>query len=100
MCHSLVRGMYSNITFWHNLDGLRKGIYGLFGKLVAIALVNGCPGPHCFCPLLASYVLHAQQNPSLDEVPRYCEFRAQIKNISESIMKFQDKDELVNTCIK
>ena len=34
---TLVRGQYPNITFRHNLDGLRKGTFELFGKLVAVA---------------------------------------------------------------
>ena len=96
----------------------------LFGKLVAVALVNGCPGPHFFCPLLAGYLLDVEKKPTLDEIPKDCEFLGQIRKVSEScdeesfahavngfperfdmgytkaVVKLQDKDELVSACIK
>ena len=121
---TLVRGQYPNITFRHNLDGLRKGTFELFGKLVEVALVNGCPGPHFFCPLLAGYLLDVEQKPTLDEIPKDCEVLGQIKKITESfdeesfahavnsfperfdmgytkaVVKLQDKDGLVSACIK
>ena len=45
---TLVRGTYPRITFRHNLEALVKGLFELFGKLVAFAIINGCPGPHFF----------------------------------------------------
>ena len=45
---TLVRGTYPRITFRHNLEALDKGLFELFGKPVAIAIINGCPGPHFF----------------------------------------------------
>ena len=122
--NTLVRGQYPNITFQHNLDSLEKGTFKLFGKLVAVALVNGCPGPHFFCPLLAGYLLDVEKKPTLDEIPKDCEFLGQIRKVSEScdeesfahavngfperfdmdytkaVVKLQDKDELVSACIK
>ena len=82
--NTLVRGQYPNITFRHNLDSLEKGTFELFGKLVAVALVNGCPGPHFFCPLLAGYLLDVEKKPTLDEIPKDCEFLGQIRKVSES----------------
>ena len=43
---TLVRGEYPHVTFRHNLEALGKGLFEIFGKLVAISVVNGCPGPH------------------------------------------------------
>ena len=68
--NTLFRGQYPNVTFGHNLDGLRKGTFELFGKLVAVALVNDCPGLHFFCPLLAAYLLDVEQKPTLEEDSR------------------------------
>ena len=122
--NTLVHGQYPNITFRYNLDSLEMGTFELFGKLVAVALVNGCPAPHFFCPLLAGYLFDVEKKPTLDEIPKDCEFLAQIRKVSEScdeesfahavngfperfdmgytkaVVKLQDKDELVSACIK
>ena len=66
---TLVRGAYPNVTFRHNLEALSKGLFELFGKLVAIALVNGCPGPHFLTPIVAGFLLDIPQEPRLEEVP-------------------------------
>ena len=121
---TLVRGAYPNVTFRHNLEALSKGLFELFGKLVAIALVNGCPGPHFLTPVVAGFLLGIPQEPQLEEVPQECEFVSQLKNISsrcdeasftdavqkfperfdmgytKATVTFQDKDDLLNACIK
>ena len=53
-------------------------------KLVTVALVNGCPSPHFFCPLLAGYLLDVEKKPTLGEIPKDCEFLGQIQKVSES----------------
>ena len=82
MYSALVRGAYPHITFRPNLEALAKGMFKMFGKLVAVALLNGCPGPRFCSPLVAGFVLDIHQEPHLDEVPDECEFLTQVKRIS------------------
>ena len=79
---TLIRGAYPNVTFRHNLEALSKGLFELFDKFVAIALLNGCPGPHFLTPMVAGFLLDIPQEPQLEEVPEECEFVNQLKNIS------------------
>lgn len=44
----MIRGSYPNLTFRHNLHALEEGKFEMFGRLVAVALLNGCPGPNFF----------------------------------------------------
>lgn len=121
---ALVRGAYPRITFRHNLEALAKGLFEMFGKLVADALLNGCPGPHFFSPLVAGFVLDIHQEPHLDEVPEECEFLTQLKRISSccnevsltdaieefperfdmgyttATVIFENKNDLLNACVK
>ena len=120
----LVRGTYPHITFRHNLEALDQGLFELFGKLVAIAIVNGCPGPHFFTPMVAGFILDIPQEPDLDEVPDECEFLPHLNNVSSSCDKasfvdavnsfperfdmgytkatvtLEDKNDLLQACIK
>ena len=120
----LVRGTYPHITFRHNLEAVAKGLFETFGKLVAITLVNGCPGPHFFSPMVAGFILDIPREPHLSEVPEDCEFLTQLTNISncsdeasfisavnsfperfdmgytKATVTFEDKNELLNACVK
>ena len=40
-----------------------KLFFETFGKLVAVALLNGCPGPHFFTPMVAGFMLDTPQEP-------------------------------------
>ena len=97
-------------------------MFELFDKFVAIALLNGCPGPHFLTPMVAG--LDIPQEPQLEEVPEECEFVNQLKNISscceeasftdavqkfperfdmgytKATVTFKDKDYLLNAFIK
>ena len=73
MYSTLVRGAYANVTFSHYLEALSKGLFELFGKLLAIALVNGCPGPHFLTPIVSRILSDIPQEPQLEEVPEECE---------------------------
>ena len=121
---TLVRGTYPHITFRHNLEAVAKGLFETFGKLVAIALLNGCPGPHFFTPMVAGFILDIPQEPHLTEVPDECEFLTQLTNIStcsdeasfisalssfperfdmgytKAVVAFEDKNDLLNACVK
>ena len=103
---------------------MAKGLFETFGKLVAIALLNGCPGPHFFTPMVAGFILDIPQEPHLTEVPYECEFLTQLTNIStcsdeasfisavnsfpecfdmgytKVAVTFEDKNELLNACVK
>ena len=120
----LVRGTYPHITVGHNLEAVAKGLFETFGKLVAIALVNGCPGPHFFSPMVAGFILDIPREPHLTEVPDDCEFLTQLTNISncsdeasfisavnsfpecfdmgytKATVTFEDKNELLSACVK
>ena len=124
MYSPLVRGTYPHITFRHNLEALDQGLFELFGKLVAIAIVNGCPGPYFFTPMVAGFILDIPQEPDSDEVPDEREFLPHLKNVSSSCDKasfvdavnsfperfdmgytkatvtLEDKNDLLQACIK
>ena len=78
MYSTLVRGAYPNVTFKQNLEALSKGLFELFGKFVAIAQLNGCPGPHILTPMVAGFLLYIPQELRLEEVPEECEFVNQL----------------------
>ena len=124
MYSTLVRGTYPRITFRHNLEALDKGLFELFGKLVAIAIINGCPGPHFFTRMVTGVILDIPQEPDLDEVPHECEFLTKLKTISsccdeasfldavnsfperfdmgytKATVTLEDKNDLLKACIK
>ena len=75
---TLVRGAYPNVTFRHNLEALSKGLFELLGKFVAIAQLNGCPGPHFLTPMAAGFLLDIPQEAQLEGVPEECEFLNQL----------------------
>ena len=45
-----------NYSFMHDAHRNEKRHFYLFGKFVAIGLLQGVPGPHCFCKPLVEYV--------------------------------------------
>ena len=122
--NNTTRGAYPNVTLRHNLEALSKGLFELFGKFVAIALLNGCPAPHFLTPMVAGFLLDIPQESQLEEVPEKCEFVNQLKNISscceeasftdavqtfperfdmgytKATVTFEDKNDLLNACIK
>ena len=53
----------------------------MFGILTAIALLNGCPGPHFLCHSLASFILDNQVEVVLDDVPAESEFKTKLIQI-------------------
>jgi hypothetical protein len=63
------------------LHALEKGQFEMFGILTAIALLNGCPGPHFLCHSLASFILDNQVEVVLDDVPAESEFKTKLIQI-------------------
>ncbi|CAB4014342.1 G2 M phase-specific E3 ubiquitin- ligase [Paramuricea clavata] len=121
---NIFRGSYPNLTFRHNLHALEEGQFEMFGILTAIALLNGCPGPHFLCHSLASFILDNQLEVVLDDVPAESEFKtkliqiqgcnneAELSNIVNSfperfdmgytkpVLTLNDKDDLIRFCSK
>ena len=121
---NIFRGSYPNLTFRHNLNALEEGQFEMFGKLTALALLNGCPGPHFFCYSVASFILDNPVEVVLDEVPLESEFKTKLSQIqscnsetellvlvnsflerfdmgyTKPVLALKDKDDLVRFCSK
>lgn len=121
---NLVRGGFPYLTFRHNLHALQDGKFEMLGKLTAIALLHGCPGPHFFCPSLASYVLEIPKDVELGEVPEESECKSKLTEIqgcsnkqelsaklnnfmekfdmgyTRPVVTLSDKDDLIKFCAK
>ena len=73
---SLLTGEYPFYTFSHDIHALQAEKYKLFGKVVALSLINNHPGPHFFCPSVANFIIDlgsvAKQKEVLMELPRKC----------------------------
>ena len=71
----------------------------LFRKFVAIGLLQGVPGPHCFCKPLVEYILSDDVTAStitvqLTDVPVF-----EVKEKLEAISNAQSEEELTS-CLK
>ena len=122
MYSTLVRGAYPNVTFRHNLEALSKGLFELFDKFVAIAQLNGCPGPHFLTPMAAGFLLDIPQEPQLEGVPEECECQSthissccEEASFTDAVQKFperfdmgytkatvtfEERNDLLNACMK
>ena len=65
MHSTLVRGAHPNVTFRHKLEALNKDLFELFGKFVAIAFLNGCPGPHFLTPMVEGFLLDINKSTAI-----------------------------------
>ncbi len=121
---NILRGSYPNLTFRHNLHALEEGQFELFGKLTAIALLNGCPGPHFLCHSVASFILDNPVEVVLEEGPAESEFKTKLVQIqscnnepelsdltnsflerfdmgyTKPVVILKDKDDLIRFCSK
>ena len=65
-------GPQDNKTFLRDAVRLEKNKYAAFGKIVALSLLHGCPGPHNFSCTLANNILNSEENEySIDNIPDY-----------------------------
>ena len=65
-------GPQDNKTFLRDAVRLEKNKYAAFGKIVALSLLHGCPGPHNFSCTLANNILNSEENEySIDDTPDY-----------------------------
>ena len=65
-------GPQDNKTFVRDAVRLEENEYASFGKIVALSLLHGCPGPHNFCCTLAKNILRSEENEySIDDIPDY-----------------------------
>lgn len=85
---SLLTGEYPFYTFSHDIHALQADKYKLFGKVVALSLINSHPGPHYFCPSVANFLIDSgpvtNQKELLMELPRKCApLREKLEKIAE-----------------
>ena len=83
----------------HDAHRNEKYHFYLFGKFVAIGLLQGVPGLHCFCKPLVEYILSDDVTAStitvqLTDVPVF-----EVKEKLEAISNAQSKEELAS-CLK
>ena len=96
----LVYGPKKNYSsFMHDAHRNEKGHFYLSGKFVTIGLLQGVPGPHCFCKPLVEYILSDDVTAStitvqLTDVPVF-----EVKEKLEAISNAQSKEELAS-CLK
>lgn len=62
----IVTGSSPCLTFSHDVLAYDRKEYKVCGVLVALSLLNGCSGPHNFCPSLVQCILH--------EDKQFCKF--------------------------
>ena len=95
----LLYGPQKNYLFMHYAHRNEKYQFCLFGKFVAIALLQGVPGPHWFCKPLVEHVLSDDVTAStitvqLTDVPVF-----EVKEKLEAISNAQSEEELTS-CLK
>ena len=95
----LLYGPEKNYSFIHDSHRNEKCHFYLFGKFVAIGLLQGVPGPHCFCKPLVEYILSDAVTAStitvqLTDVPVF-----EVKEKLEAISNAQSEEELAS-CLK
>lgn len=119
----IVIGSSPCLTFSHDILAYDRKEYEVCGVLVALSLLNGCSGPHNFCPSLVQYILHEDKQFckfEIREIPdpnirRKCEeieatseekdFREKVLALEERFdagfnkasVSFGDKDKLLQT---
>lgn len=119
----IVIGSSPCLTFSHDILAYDRKEYEVCGVLVALSLLNGCSGPHNFCPSLVQYILHEDKQFckfEIREIPdpdirRKCEeiegtseekdFRGKVLDLEERFdagfnkasVSFGDKEKLLQT---
>ena len=58
----LMAGGENMLTFRRDAHKLESREFEMFGKLIALAFLNGYDGPHNWCPNLIQYVLDPDDN--------------------------------------
>ena len=95
----LLYGPEKNYSFMHDAHRNEKSHFYIFGKFVAIGLLQGVPGPHCFCKPLVEYILSDDVTAStitvqLTDVPVF-----EVKEKLEAISNAQSEEELAS-CLR
>lgn len=110
-------------TFLHDLFRIRNGEFQLFGYIVALSLLHGCPGPRFMQKPLVHALLDLPFSGTSDDIPDY-ELQRKVKQIERAetnkefqhlistfterfdmgVLKhrvdFSEKQEFVNTIVK
>lgn len=91
----LMRGQSPYLTFTHDQTALNKRMYELFGKLVAIGILNGLPGPNYLAEVLARHILEHELLEDCDaiskELPGDTEQAVALKEKLEALSKSKDQ---------
>ena len=58
-----------SFTFLHDFKRLANKEYKLFGNLVSLAILHGCPGPRNIMVPVASYILGNEITTSISDIP-------------------------------
>ena len=95
----LLYGPEKNYWFMHDAHRNEKCHFYLFGKFVAIGLLQEAPRPHCFCKSLLEYILSDDVTVStitvqLTDVPVL-----EVMEMLEAISNAQSEEELAS-CLK
>ena len=95
----LLCGPERNYSFIQDARRNEKCHFYLSGKFVAIGLLQGVPGPHCFCKPLVEYILSDDVTAStitvqLTDVPVF-----EVKEKLEAISNAQSEEELAS-CLR
>ena len=83
----------------HDAHRNEKCHFYLFGKFVAIGLLQGVPGPHCFCKPLVEYILSDDVTASTITVQLTDVSVFEAKEKLEAISNAQSEEELAS-CLK
>eukprot|EP00112_Aurelia_sp_Birch-Aquarium-sp1_P013568 Seg2881.8 transcript_id=Seg2881.8/GoldUCD/mRNA.D3Y31 product="G2/M phase-specific E3 ubiquitin-protein ligase" protein_id=Seg2881.8/GoldUCD/D3Y31 len=78
----VLTGNRNNYTLRHDAHKLENGDYYMYGKFVALSLLQGGPGPHNWCKPLAQYVLGLEPTISVEHIPDY-EVQAKLGEIQQ-----------------
>ena len=95
----MIGALFENFTLYFTtmpLESYYMDHFYLFRKFVAIGLLQGVPGPHCFCKPLVEYILSDDVTAStitvqLTDVPVF-----EVKEKLEAISNAQSEEELTS----
>lgn len=75
-------GIGGQYTFSHDIEKLESKEYYYFGQIIALSLLQGGSGPHCFCKPVAEYIAYEaiKSEGDVETIPDY-EIREKLKQV-------------------
>lgn len=76
-------GIGGHYTFSHDIEKLESKEYYYFGQIIALSLLQGGSGPHCFCKPVAEYIAYEaiKSEGDVETIPDY-EIREKLKQVA------------------